>query len=121
MATLKELIAEGLPVGALLKDRFNIYQFHCHNGMCTLYNLSSKSWATVFYEFTAEPTTAYDSQIDPETLPIEEPFWTGWFMVENRGPMQYDPIHSDNEFGLIFSKEGHCYDVELCQPCLPPA
>ena len=120
MKTLKELIDDGLPVGALLKDRFNIYQFHSHNGMCTLYNLSSKSWATVFYEFTAKPTTAYDSQIDPETLPIEEPFWTGWFVLDRikREITKIEPC--GDGFDLYFYDNSIVYS-SICQPCLPPA
>ena len=127
MKTLKELISDGLPVGALLKDGFNIYQFYSHNGMCTLYNLSSKSWATVFYEFTAEPTTAYDSDIDPETLPIPEPFWTGWVVVDRMKDWVRFPVLRYHYSGDLMT-EIECSDKMNpklsptdCQPCLPPA
>lgn len=126
MKTLSKLIDDGLPVGALVKDEYGrFYQYISthEDGDHKVYKLNHnplKYWIEGADDATFQPTTAHDSNIDPKTLPIAEPFWTGWFMVENRGPMQYDPIHSDNEFSLIFSKEGHCYDVELCQPCLPP-
>ena len=136
MKTLQELIDDGLPVGALvectIEERYicefplfftSTWQYNgeclaCVSGDCNFFEIGD----TVFESYSPsvfQPTTAYDSGIDPETLPIPEPFWTGWVVWDG---YKFQPIdYGDNGSGL-FEDEYHMQYIKSdCKPCLPPA
>ena len=135
MKTLKELIAEGLPVGALVEGEISgdILQYlypKRNGGQFYDFRFGDEAWFE-FSNMEYKPTTAYDSQIAPETLPIPEPFWTGWAIRPNaKGPKEIHKIstYAENQgFDLL---KGDKYIVFMdsygayksdCKPCLPPA
>ena len=122
MKTLQELIDDGLPVGALVKFYNRTYQFVL-NGTTPLFqdldSFTGYKVSPALDEIGWQPTTAYDSDIDPETLPIPEPFWTGWVVWDG---YKFQPIdYGDNGSGL-FEDEYHMQYIKSdCKPCLPPA
>lgn len=136
MNTLKELIAEGLPVGALV----NVYElinettfqwngkiFTCVSIPDPWYQFGDRILEDDYSTLEAEPTTAYDSQIAPETLPIPEPFWTGWVVVDRMKDWVRFPVLRYHYSGDLMT-EIECSDKinsklspTDCQPCLPPA
>ena len=123
MKTLQELIAEGLPVGALVEGEISgdILQYlypKRNGGQFYDFRFGDEAWFE-FSNMEYKPTTAYDSQIDPETLPIPEPFWTGWVVWDG---YKFQPIdYGDNGSGL-FEDEYHMQYIKSdCKPCLPPA
>ena len=122
MNTLKELIAEGLPVGVLVASKTGaILQLHPNNAWYAPTKKRYIQKESVFYSVTTwQPTTAYDSDIDPEKLPIEEPFWTGWFVLDRikREITKIEPC--GDGFDLYFYDNSIVYS-SICQPCLPPA
>lgn len=144
MKTLKELIESGLPVGALVESEVSgdVLQYlypKKDGGQFYDFRFESEAW----FEFTNMKyilTTAHDSGIDPETLPIAEPFWTGFAIrpkTNSEGsplylddtPYQIDTIEPDTVIsephyigpGLIHFKDGQSWPEEDCRPCLPPA
>ena len=123
MKTLKELIDDGLPVGALVEGEISgdILQYlypKRNGGQFYDFRFGDEAWFE-FSNMEYKPTTAYDSQIDPETLPIPEPFWTGWVVWDG---YKFQPIdYGDNGSGL-FEDEYHMQYIKSdCKPCLPPA
>ena len=123
MKTLQELIDDGLPVGALVKFYNRTYQFVL-NGTTPLFqdldSFTGYKVSPALDEIGWQPTTAYDSDIDPETLPIPEPFWTGWFVLDRikREITKIEPC--GDGFDLYFYDNSIVYS-SICQPCLPPA
>ena len=123
MKTLQELIDDGLPVGALVEGEISgdILQYlypKRNGGQFYDFRFGDEAWFE-FSNMEYKPTTAYDSQIDPETLPIPEPFWTGWVVWDG---YKFQPIdYGDNGSGL-FEDEYHMQYIKSdCKPCLPPA
>ena len=141
MATLKQQIEDGLQVGALVEKQENghIYQFKASNnyGECIFLSLNlgcnnnNKDYAGFIYSPVVNSkgteiwklTTAYDSQVDQKTLPIDEPFWTGW-VVHDCGigkPYKFEIVDYPNSKSKIFEDGWHQeYLKSDCQPCLPP-
>jgi len=122
MKTLQELIDDGLPVGALVKFYNRTYQFVL-NGTTPLFqdldSFTGYKVSPALDEIGWQPTTAYDSGIDPETLPIPEPFWTGWVVWDG---YKFKPIdYGDNGSGLFEDGYHMQYIKSDCKPCLPPA
>ena len=138
MKTLSELIAGGLPVGALVEYLIteNYPDFETGSELKSVWQWDGELLICIFtdgnyfvvgdkisppYSPSAfQPTTAYDSGIDPETLPIEEPFWTGWFVLDRikREITKIEPC--GDGFDLYFYDNCIVYS-SICQPCLPPA
>jgi len=123
MKTLKGLIAEGLPVGALVEGEISgdILQYlypKRNGGQFYDFRFGDEAWFE-FSNMEYKPTTAYDSGIDPEKLPIEEPFWTGWFVLDRikREITKIEPC--GDGFDLYFYDNSIVYS-SICQPCLPP-
>ena len=142
MKTLQKFIDDGLPVGALV----NVYElinettfqwngkiFTCVSIPDPWYQFGDSILEDDYSTLEAEPTTAYDSRIDPETLPISEPFWTGWAMCpygtheiiefvegEYWQPQGFDDEGYQEPNYFKFKDGSGCYEYE-CQPCLPPA
>lgn len=122
MATLQELIDNGLQVGQLARnERGSILQLHvseiklwylpkyqCYTGSNALYYLDS----------TFEPTTAYDSDIDPDLLPVPEPFATGW-VVFLGAKYEVQSISKLNN-RVVLKNETIQPLLSDCCPCLPP-
>jgi len=127
MKTLKELIAEGLPVGALVsvyengngtEFQWNGEIFTCVSAPDPWYQFGDTVLEEMYNYIEAEPTTAYDSDIDPETLPIPEPFWTGWVVCDG---YKFNPVDYGDNGSKIFEDGWHQeYLKSDCQPCLPP-
>ena len=123
MKTLKELIDDGLPIGALVEGEISgdILQYlypKRNGGQFYDFRFGDEAWFE-FSNMEYKPTTAYDSQIDPETLPIPEPFWTGWVVWDG---YKFQPIdYGDNGSGLFEDGYHMQYIKSDCKPCLPPA
>jgi len=127
MKTLQELIDDGLPVGALVKFYNRTYQFVL-NGTTPLFqdldSFTGYKVSPALDEIGWQPTTAYDSDIDPEKLPIEEPFWTGFAMWKKLGPFKIiTNLESSKYIKLEDNEDGwrESYLKANCKPCLPPA
>jgi hypothetical protein len=126
MKSPTQLIQDGIQKGTLIQAQiwpFTTFQFNGEVFIC----IDPDGWyqhgdsiPEGDNEEVYELTTAFDALMNADSLICDEPFWTRWFIFENRDPMKLDPINSKNEFSLVFSKEGHAYDIELCRPCLPP-
>jgi hypothetical protein len=151
MATLKQLIEDGLQVGALVKSRIiesyygdevgsesnAVWQWdgtylNCILTDNNLFQIGDQ--IRVGYQPNIfEPTTAHDAGIDRNTLPIEEPFWTGFTMcpdgkireiLESVEGEYFPPEGFDGEGYqepdyFKFTDGSCCYEYD-CQPCLPP-
>jgi hypothetical protein len=142
MATLKKLIEDGLQVGALVE--LQEFPLHCiaqWNGEIFV-SVIDNGWHlegdTVFDDDGSspewQPTTAHDAGIDRNTLPIVEPFWTGWIVASHLdGPYKQFPNNRTEEDA--FTAATGWLQIELdskpekkwqwphkshCQPCLPP-
>ena len=130
MKTLKELIAEGLPVGAILKHSnviMIVQVIKINKSNVQVWDFDMQTFFDVPTNWQYEPTTAYDSRIDPETLPIPEPFWTGWVVVDRMKDWVRFPVLRYHYSGDLMT-EIECSDKMNsklsptdCQPCLPPA
>jgi hypothetical protein len=152
MATLKQLIEGGLQVGALVKSRIiesyygdevgsesnAVWQWdgtylNCILTDNNLFQIGDQ--IRVGYQPNIfEPTTAHDAGIDRNTLPIEEPFWTGWIVASHLdGPHKQFPNNRTEEDA--FTAATGWLQIEInskpdkkwawphkshCQPCLPP-
>ena len=134
MKTLEQLIHEDLPVGALaIHETGAFIQLHLNN--IFFIPVMDEYLSVNSYFYTSDkwkPTTAHDAGIDPETLPIPEPFWTGWVVSQN-GPCEvlefvkgkYWPPEGFDEEGyqepnyFRFKDGSGCYESD-CKPCLPP-
>ena len=128
MKTLKELIDDGLPVGALVEGEISgdILQYlypKRNGGQFYDFRFGDEAWFE-FSNMEYKPTTAYDSDIDPEKLPIEEPFWTGFAMWKKLGPFKIiTNLESSKYIKLEDNEDGwrESYLKANCKPCLPPA
>ena len=136
MNTLKELIDDGLPVGALVEHiHYRIkMQLHTDSRWYVLKQGKYLAQESIYHVLESwQPTTAYDSDIDPKTLPIPEPFWTGFAMCpggtheilefvegEYWQPQGFDDEGYQEPNYFKFKDGSGCYEYE-CQPCLPPA
>ena len=123
MKTLEQLIAEGLPVGALaIHETGAFIQLHLNNIFFIPVMDEYLSVNSYFYTSDKwQPTTAHDSDIDPVTLPIPEPFWTGW-VVHRLGineRYQFEEL-SGNQVRIFTGGWPKEYLKSDCQPCLPP-
>jgi hypothetical protein len=122
MKTLQKFIDDGLPVGALVEGEISgdILQYlypKRNGGQFYDFRFGDEAWFE-FSNMEYKPTTAYDSDIDPETLPIPEPFWTGWFVLDRikREITKIEPC--GDGFDLYFYDNCIVYS-SICQPCLP--
>ena len=130
MKTLNQLIEEGLPVGALVDTKYTnpLQILYIDKYYCRMYNTGAKLEVSVQLSNSTEYklTTAYDSNIDPKTLPIPEPFWTGWVAVDRMKDWVKFPVLRYHYSGELLT-EIECSDkinTKLspigCHPCLPP-
>lgn len=132
MATLKELIANGLQVGQLVENPrsegeegffYSIWQFNGNDFVC----VKSCDWACDEGCSNGIPfptskmwmiTTAYNSGIDPDLLPVPEPFATGWVVTQYG--YKFEPIPYEKPSNLFTDGWHRDFLKSDCRPCLPP-
>ena len=138
MATLKQLIEDGLKVGALVEYVINenYYCYETGSELTSVWQWDGNSLNCIFndgnyfllgdkisppYAPSAfQLTTAYDSRIDPETLPIPEPFWTGWFILDRTKREITNILPCPPGFDIYYNNNNSIVYSSICQPCLPP-
>lgn len=129
MATLKQLLDNGLKVGALVKIEGEIYQFKGkedfkHTAKDCYYvfvSVNYKTEAALFADTSIDfqLTTAYDCCISPDSLPIPEPVdVTGWVVVLHE-QYKFKPISFHDKMAENIWNE--TYEWGDCRACLPPA
>lgn len=149
MATLKNLLENGLKVGALVKAYNSVFQYKCGEEFYILktdsqsleLNAGNGIFDVAYLEylflsaFDGKLTTAYDCGISTDSLPIAEPVdVTGWVVDSEGYKHQIEHWHQGetnyaNDFDeenemqpdyFEFTNGGHAFVYE-CRACLPPA
>lgn len=128
MSTLKQLITNGLKIGQLVENGTFVFQYSGGSDYNVVKGNELLNFSIVrtdnplFMQDTGwKITTAYDSGINPDNLPIEEPFATGWAIYTYFNPQKIIRIQG-NIIWLydFYLQEVIDYEIEYCTPCLPP-